>query len=121
MKTLFVGGTWDDGVGKPSKIVQTMSTVLVDKNTTFLNGGCFSVLEEMLENVEEFEKYGLIIWFADVPNNKQKIIRQIKAVHPKCLLVTSKRNLDNQYPLQELIARALQVKSNLFVEITKKR
>ncbi len=109
---LFVGGTWNDNGGKPSSIMNSVSEFFPDAD--FYNGGCFSDLEQL-----SIEKYKKIVWFADVPNDKVKMVSTIKKRNPTCLLVTSKRNVDGKYSIHALIAHALKNKSNLFLEFSK--
>jgi len=51
-------------------------------------------------------------------NDKPKLVDEIKRENPTCLLVTSKRNLDERYDPLMLVARALRTKSNLLLEVT---
>jgi len=46
-------------------------------------------------------------------------LRDVKALNPKCMLVTSKRNDDSKYTFAELISRALAIKANLTIEFSK--
>ncbi len=113
-KTLFVAGYFDEGFGKPSKIAEQVFEAVNPINARHINGGCFNELFRVLENIED---YDLIFWFADVPNNKPKIVEKIKKKHKACVLVTSKRNR-GEYSFHDLLYHALGVKSNLFVEIS---
>jgi hypothetical protein len=76
-----------------------------------INGGKF----EDLQNIN-FQIFDTIFWFANIPNDKPKLVDNIKKINPFCLLITSKRNDGGDYTLPQLIARALHTKSNLFVE-----
>ena len=107
-----VGGFNDDG-GKPSKVG---AAIVESYATKLLNGGYFSDLEKLLE---EIQNYDVVIWFADVPNDKEKIVDKIKAMNPHCILVTSKRNDGFKYNIQELIQRCLKTHSHLLVEFRK--
>jgi hypothetical protein len=55
----------------------------------------------------------------NVPNDLNKI-RDIKLRNPRAILCTSKRNISGKYSIQDIIARALNVKANLIIEIYKK-
>ncbi len=114
-KTLFVGGTFNDSGGRHSKIVDIVANSIGTKNMTFHNGGSYTDIEKIVDSIKEHE---LIYWFADVPNNKPKLVREIKRKNKRCILVTSKRNINENYSFQELIYRALKPKSNLVVEIS---
>ena len=110
---LLVGGTWDDEGGRPSKIVSAMQSVL---QGTCHNGGHFADLVRIRETIPS---EGETVWMANVPNDKEKIVADIKAQSPKTILATSKRNVDGKYGLMELIAHALKIKSNLFIEFSR--
>ena len=116
---LMVGGKFDDEGGRPSGYVNKLFIALQAINTrgNIINGGFFYDLESIVASLPE-QALQVVFWFPDVPNDKEKLVRSIKARNPKILLVTSKNNLDKKYSFMELIARALQVKANLFVEFT---
>jgi hypothetical protein len=117
MKSLCVVGTFDDNNGKFSKIGDIIYRSVKRENMDYINGGFFHDLQDTLYGVKD---YGLIYWFANVPNDKEKLVRQIKEKNNACVLVTSKRNVDKNYDFQSLIYRALEIKSNLFVEFISK-
>jgi hypothetical protein len=122
VRVLVVAGRFDDTGGRASGYIRK----LVEKAFVFcdhsfpgffhiaeLNGGSF---EELLIVKERLDQYGVVIWMPDVPNDKPKLIDDIKKKYPHCLLVTSKNNSEGKYPLLTLIARALNQHANLFVE-----
>jgi hypothetical protein len=121
MKTLIVVGDFNDQGGHESKFGKEFAAEYINQGSindgiksyecTVHNGGCFSDLEAI-----DFREYNTIVWFANVPNDKPKLVRSIKETNPKCMLVTSKRNDLGKYSLTQLLGRALQTKSNLFVE-----
>ena len=131
MKTLFVAGTFDDKGGKPSgyasklyssleagypaKLYRTLEKPL--NITEYQNGGNFEVLQTIINRINTFD---VVIWMIDVPNDKEKLVDLIKKMNPTTMLVTSKRNFDNQYNRLELLGRMLQVKTNLLIEFIKK-
>lgn len=120
MKVLIVTGRFDDDGGKPSGYAEKLFAHYRDilgqeVSVGFHNGGEFKFLEFLLEHIDSFS---LVFWFADVPNDKAKLVEQIKVKNPKCILVTSKRNF-GEYNRMELIARALKTKSNLLLEFNK--
>jgi len=118
MKALFVVGVFNDAGGRESSYGDALIGNLLAhglfSSYKSLNGGKF----DDLANVD-FTKFDTIFWFADVPNDKPKLVREIKKINPTCMLVTSKRNDDSKYCCLDLIARALQTKSNLLVEFVK--
>lgn len=119
MKMLLVGGDFGP-TPRPSgyfhKLYEAIQQQLTDAfGISFYNGGSFEQLEELLDRADEFS---VILWFANVPNDKAKIVKQLKILAPNAILVTSKNNLDNKYSYQEVIARALAVKANLCLVFT---
>lgn len=120
----IIGGTFDDITntftgkkGKPSRIIDEISSQVTDRGTVFcVNGGPLSALPALFE---EASKYDVVFWFPNVPNNQYKIIREFKESHPKIILVTSKRNDNEKYSFPELINHALGLKANLTVEFYK--
>lgn len=116
---LFIGGTFDNKGGKPSNLILSMYKELCkekDFNITFMNGGTVAVLHEQV--LPLVEHYQVVLWFANVPNDEDKF-RNVKAINPKCILITSKRNDNGKYTFAELISRALAIKANLTLEFSK--
>lgn len=111
----FVGGTFDDNGGRESGYIRKLAEALstISPNGFFINGGSF---ENLKHQMMYMDKYDVIIWMPDIPNDKPKLIKSIKKEHPHKILVTSKNNRESKYSFMEIIARALSVKSNLFVE-----
>ena len=119
MKILFVAGNFDDNGGRPSSVANKFHALIDARSDVeqiaFANGGYFSEIEDILEQAKTHD---VVIWWANVPNDKPKI-RDVKSVNPKTMLITSKRNDDNKYSFAELINRALESKANLCVEFSK--
>ncbi len=115
-KALYVAGRFDESQGKASKIgLEVFSRLRPLFDFDYKNGGSFRELEGVLARIKE---YKVVFWFADVPNDKPKLIGAIKEANPPCLLITSKRNTEGQYTVPDLVYHALGIKSNLFVEFT---
>jgi len=114
MKILVVTGDFNDGEGRPSgygnKLVSEINREHFVKH---VNGGNYGYLQGVLELLYEFD---VVLWFANVPNDKEKIVSDIKKKHPRVMLVTSKANFENKYGTMDIIAHALKNKSNLVVE-----
>lgn len=111
---IMVGGFFSDDGGRPSGYINKLFAAMQPFCTgKLINGGSFHELTALAESLEFFE---VIFWMPDVPNDKEKFVKKIKVSYPKSILVTSKNNLNGMYPFHELVARALSVKSNLFVE-----
>lgn len=109
-KILFVGGTWDLNGGKKSSFVSKFAEEL--KGATVYNGGNYEKLNEILESCIH---YDIVIWWANVPNELPKI-RNVKEINYKAMLVSSKRNLNQEYSFQDLLQRSFALKSNLTIE-----
>ena len=123
MNITIIAGSFNDAGGKSSGWAQKLCVALSDQ----LGGGSISFchnggsLEDLDHCFSALPETGVVLWLADVPNDKPKLIKQIKEKQPKLFLVSSKRNLDGKYPLQDLVSRALDVKANLLLEITGNR
>lgn len=111
-KILFVGGTWNNEEGKPSKIVELFSKEL--KNIDLYNGGNYKDLNKILESVIN---YDIVLWWPNIPNDLPKL-KKVKDINYKTMLISSKRN-NNEYSFQELLQRSFESKSNLIIEFTK--
>ncbi len=118
-KVLVVGGTFDREGGRPSSMAASIIDCIrkdPEIDVTAVNGGLVDDLcQEILPAVVDFK---VVLWFANVSNDETKF-RDVKAINPKCILVTSKRNDDNKYTFAELINRALAIKANLTIEFSK--
>ena len=118
-KLLFVGGNFDKNGGRSSRLIEKIYFEILkhqNLNVTYYNGGEIENLHnEILHSVIN---YDIVIWFANVPNNEIKL-RDVKAINPKTILITSKRNDNNKYTFAELINKALSLKANLTVEFSK--
>lgn len=131
MNILMVGGNFDDNGGRESSVINKLfSHLYAHANSVFgrggiyfilINGGHYDTLESLFhpENHDSILKQDVIFWFANVPNDKEKIVREIKNINQNCILITSKANYDKKYGFQELVARALENKANLLMEIQK--
>jgi len=119
----IVAGSFNDDGGKKSgwaeKFLNYLKSHIGNDGFIyqFVNGGNLFLLNELLLDFEKV-KPNVIIWMADVPNDKPKLVKSIKEKFPHTLLVTSKRNFDSAYSLQDIVSRALSIKSNLVLEFT---
>ena len=119
MKILLVGGTFDNNGGHPSTLISTIHTRITETtnhNTILKNGG--NVSELQTEIITSVKDYDVVMWFANVSNDEVKV-RDVKAINPKTILITSKRNDDAKYTFAELITRSLSIKANLTIEFSK--
>ncbi len=127
-KILLVGGTWDDKGGRPSKIINNVYKAIKPMADTVLlyNGGHYNALGYALDTTKfanlitgiKSSLIDVVLWFPDIPNKFKKDV-DVKGSLSKAILITSKNNYNKSYTFQELVAHALSLKSNLFLEITK--
>ena len=118
-KVLIVGGTFDNEGGRPSKLIYKIYDEFKKEplfDVTYANGGLVSDLHSCI--LPDVVNYNVVLWFANVSNDEDKL-RDVKAINPKAILITSKRNDGNKYTFAELISRALAIKANLTVEFSK--
>ena len=123
MKILFVTGTFDDHGGKPSGYMQKLINYIKKYNTFYreeyieYNGGSWEkMLTEVFPKVAQMPE--IIFWFADIPNDKVKLVEKIKAISPKTLLVISKNNMEGKYSIHGFIGKMLKLHANLMLEIS---
>lgn len=123
MKILAVGGKVDEKSGKSSGYMSWLFEFIKARlspkdleSFTGVNGATYEGLRQISTIAD---KYDVVLWFADVNNSLPKLLPKIKEVNPKCILVSSKNNIDEKYSFHHLIARSLKNKSNLFLEFKK--
>lgn len=115
---LVLAGRFDDAGGKPSGYAQKLFGG--SGGFELVNGGHWSSIKTLAERASEFiNDYAAVIWLADIPNDKPKLIDGIKRDCPRIMLVSSKNNLDDKYSPLQIVGRALQTKSNLLLEFTR--
>lgn len=119
MKILLVGGTFDNLGGKKSSLIAKIRNHIIGEDIeelTIFNGGFVKDLHDNI--IKTVTDYNIVMWFANVSNDEVKE-RDVKAINPKTILITSKRNDNNKYTFAELISRSLSIKANLTVEFSK--
>ena len=119
MKMLLVGGNFDNKKGSPSSLINKIISEIKSNQEiklTSYNGGTIAELHNKILN--SVKKYDVVMWFANVPNDEIKE-RDVKALNPKTIFITSKRNDNNKYTFAELITHALSIKANLTIEFSK--
>jgi len=120
-RALFVAGTWDENGGRKSglahKLFEALKEVTPGWTWAYYNGGQFY---EMTGDVlPEVRHSHVVLWFANIPNDKPKILREVKARNHRVVLVTSKRNHD-EYGFAEMTYRAIAQRANLCIEFSRK-
>lgn len=121
MECLLVGGTFEAiGEGKRSSIFSKIINPFTDfhpfKSVHYINGGNIDVLSSL-----NFLNYDVVLWAANIEDNSisKNIVQSIKKINPFCLLISTKRNTDQQYTVLQIINHALCLKSNLVIEFQK--
>ena len=118
MKHIFcVGGVFDDEGGRPSgyfdKLTEELHKLNAGGTMSYANGGFYSEMEEFLRVAHNHDT---VLWAADVPNDKPKLVKELKKLNPKLMLIITKSNKQSKYSRKHLAARALQSKANLLIE-----
>jgi len=121
VKILLVGGRFDNEGGRASGYIDKLRNAIdalgIGTVQCFNAGSYDDTLRTLAETV--VLHYDVVLWFAEVPNEKPKLVSDIKKRHPRCILVTAKRNERRptpEYSFQEIMQHALKLKSNLVVQ-----
>lgn len=114
MKSLFVGGRFDEYMGKFSEQDYKLSRYLnVDD---VFNGGNINILNMVLDKIPNYEK---VFWFAHTPG-KNGMVKQVKRRNGKAFLVNGIEN-SGRYSFADLMQNALDSRSNLVVEVNNEK
>lgn len=108
---LFVGGSFDSNIGKPSTVARILSDSLMahyDDAAMIINGGSLDELEDL-----NFANYSPIIWMPNINNSEDKMLLDIKRENPHAVLVSSKNVYDKNYTEWDVVGRLLASRSNL--------
>lgn len=106
-----VAGTFDKYQGKTSYIGNRIISHL---NCDGMNGGNINELSNL-----DFSKFDSILWMPNIDNSEDKILPDIKRKNPKCFLISSKRSIEKEYNLSDLVGRLLRDHCNLGILISK--
>lgn len=111
-KILLIGGVYDDTSGRPSSVIKKLADSLTgalkdlqqDSSWTLecLNGGSYETLVNFVDN-QYLDLHDVIIWFADIPNDKPKLIERLSRI--QSTLIISKNNSTNKYTRYDLLER----------------
>jgi hypothetical protein len=111
MKSLFVGGSFDEQNGKFSNLADKIHSSL-GFETQYYNGGNY---QDLLKLAEDVGKYETVFWLARIPEDKPRISATLKE-NGNFIFVSSKRNMDEKLTTFDMIYDALKIKSNLMLE-----
>lgn len=113
---LMVGGVFDDLGGRPSGYVKKLFSGIQEHwagRSTILNGGYFRDLEA---EVEKIDGASVLLWMADVPNDKPKLIARLRGASPGLALAISKNNRAGKYTGEQLAERMAAAGASLMIE-----
>lgn len=106
----IVGGTFDNNGGKPSYIVSQLMELL---GADGINGG------HLYELGLDFKAMSSLVWMPNIDNGEDKILPTIKKANPHLLLIQSKRVIEKEYTIGDIVGRLLASKALLGIMITK--
>jgi len=123
MKLLMVSGTFGlQHDGRPSSVAEeiwkSLNTRFWGKHNLHVRGGDFNKLKAAHRDLKG-QQWDIVVWMPHVPDNELEKLRNVKEILPHCVLVTSKRNDNEKYSVQDMVAHALGLRSNLFIEFSK--
>lgn len=113
---LMVGGVFDDLGGRPSGYVRKLFSSIQAHwggSSEILNGGAFCDLEE---EVNKAAGVPILLWMADVPNDKPKLIPRLRDANPSLALAISKNNRAGKYSSQQLAERIAAAGASFMIE-----
>lgn len=113
MKKIIVGGTFDHANGKASYIVSKLAESL-GEDYECVNGGNLEYIRSFNpENVE------VLIWMPNISNEEIKSLNNLKLLNPQMTLIQSKRVIEKQYEVVDVVNRIDKSQSDFGVMITK--
>lgn len=106
MGALLAGGVFDDEGGRASgyarKLFEALMGELPAGSARALNGGRFEELEALSKGMGSVEA---LLWMADIPNDKPKLVNELREGAPGMRLVISKNNRLGKYGPEQLRER----------------
>lgn len=119
MKALLAGGVFDDEGGRASgyarKLFAAMEEAWAPGEAGSINGGSFERLEKLAGQAGALQA---LVWMADVPNDKPKLVNQLRSRAPSLKLVISKNNRAGKYSASQLAERLQRAEATALVEFT---
>lgn len=113
---ILIGGRWDLDGGRPSKVFAAFARGFqqVFPHAKCLNGGDLSEIQREVQDLT------VLVWFPDIPNEEDKLLGQLKQLHPRMTLVASKRLDGRNITLPKVVDGMLAAKVNLGLLIDRK-
>lgn len=112
MKVL-IGGTYDELGGSSSWLVTQLAESLGD-DWLCINGG-------YINYIRTFDPHGIdvLIWMPNVSNDEVKVVNTLTEKNPNLNLIQSKRVIEKEYAVWEVVQRLQLSHSKLGIMITK--
>lgn len=110
---IIVGGTFNAVGGSPSWLVQQLANSLGD-DWLCINGG-------YVDFIHTFDPSGVdvLIWMPNVSNDEVKVVNTLTKRNPSLRLIQSKRVIEKEYAVWEVIQRLQASHSEFGIMITK--
>lgn len=110
---VIVGGTFDETGGSSSWLIQRLAESLGD-DWLCINGGYINYIR----NFDPI-KIDVLIWMPHVSNDEAKVVNNFKQTNPNMVLIQSKRVIEKEYTVTDVIGRLLKSQSAYGIMITK--
>lgn len=112
MKVL-IGGTFNEHGGSPSYLVSQLAETL-GQEWLCLNGGYVHFIRNFVPtNID------VMIWMPNVSNDELKLVNRFKQDNPDLCLIQSKRAIEKEYTVSDVIGRLHDSQSAFGIMITK--
>ena len=119
---VFVSGSFDTQGGKPSVYAQKLQQELASHmpgRWEVHNGGTLEDLQRVHDG--SAKTANILIWLPDVEKGtRNRLVSDLKKNNQKTMLVTDQDNSDGRYERKMLVAKALDQKANLILEVIAK-
>lgn len=110
---LLVGGTFDETGGSSSWLVNQLANSL-GSDWFCINGG-------YIDAIRNFNPVGcdVLIWMPNVSNDEAKMVTRFKVMDPSLVLIQSKRVIEKEYTVADVIERLIASQSEYGIMISK--
>ncbi len=110
---VIVGGTFDETGGSASWLAHQLAKSLGD-DWLCINGGYINYIR----NFDPI-KIDVLIWMPYISNDEVKVVNNFKQTNPNMVLIQSKRVIEKEYTVTDVIGRLLKSQSAYGIMITK--